>query len=311
MSIIATKDDDVLTLRANAIAAWEAQGYTCFDLGDCPNALPQSIYEDWLDLAEQVSNPNYNYLTNSVILYEREDTTIQYGPYLTTTWGQDAPYNAILPLINGQRPRAGCAIVAMGQIMKKHSWPTSYHWTLMGNYYNYNDSAPDVDTLFYDLGIAAGTNYGVNSSSTNLNNLMNAITNNHFHYSASFGTHSYSLAKSEVLAERPVYMQGKDVTTDVPHAWVCDGCKINAIHRNYILKVLSSDEPLSFVTAGTPYNSYETTDYMHMNWGEDGVANGWFYQDSVHFAGQVYLTWVEFNLSANRHDITGIMPNQN
>ena len=311
ISSIATKDDNLLTLRANAIATWEAQGYTCFDLGDCPNSLPQSVYENWLDLAEQVANPDYNYLTNSIILYMREDTTVQHGPYLTTIWGQDAPYNAYLPLINGLRPRAGCAIVAMGQIMRKHEWPNCYYWSSMGDYYTDEDTAPDVATLFYDLGAAAQTNYGVGGSSTNPNNLVSAITNNHFNYSATLVSHSYSSAKSEVIAERPVYMQGIDVISNTPHAWVCDGVKTYWTHRNYILKVLSSDEPLSYVTAGTPYNSYETSEYLHMNWGEDGAANGWFYQDSVHFAGQVYFEWIEFNMSANRSDIIGITPNQN
>ena len=306
-SSIATKDDDLLTLRANAIAAWEAQGYTCFDLGDCPNSLPQSVYEDWLDLAEQVANPNYNYLTNSIILYMRDDTTVQYGPYLTTTWGQDQPYNVNMPIIGGMNARA-----AMGQIMKKYEWPNSYNWGLMNDSYSWDGSALEIAQLFYDLGRDAHTHYKADGSSTSTDTLIMAITSNQYayHYYGTQVTHDYFTAKAEIVNERPVFMEGKSSSLDSAHAWVCDGSKTYWTHRNYILKVLSSDEPLSYVTAGTPYNSYETSDYLHMNWGEDGAANGWFYQDYVHYSGPFLFSWADFNYCAQRKDIIGIEPNR-
>ena len=105
-------------------------------------------------------------------------------------------------------------------------------------------------------------------------------------------------------------MSGLTPGSTLGHAWVCDGSKTYWTHRNYILKVLSSDEPLSYVTAGTPYNSYETSDYLHMNWGEDGAANGWFYQDYVHYSGPFLFSWADFNYCAQRKDIIGIEPNR-
>ena len=52
-------------------------------------------------------------------------------------------------------------------------------------------------------------------------------------------------------------------------------------------------------------NSYE---YLHMNWGEDGDANGWFSGDNVAFSGYLYNTLIQFNYSSNRQDIINITP---
>ncbi len=312
VSDASTKSDDLLTLRANSIAAWEAQGYTCYDLSDCPNSLPQSVYADWLDLAEQVANPDYNYYTNSIILYLREDTVAQNGPLLQTTWGQDEPYNVYTQVINGVNARAGCSVVAMGQIMKYYCWPTVYPWSSMNNQYGFFSSAPEVATLFYDLGQDFHTHYQ-SGSSTSTDTLMMAITGSQYayHYNATYGTHNYNTAVSEVVSNRPVFMEGVDLSDGTAHAWVCDGYKINTTHRKYMLKVLSVDEPLSYVSAGSPYESYDSSSYMHMNWGEDGAANGWFYQDYVFYSGPFLNTTVTFNYSSQRKDVTGISPNYN
>lgn len=309
----ATKTDDLATLRANAIAAWEAQGYTCYDLCDCPNSLPQSVYEDWLDLAEQTANPNYDYYTNSIILYMREDTVSQHGPYLQTTWGQDNPYNANLALVAGLHPRAGCSVVAIGQIMRYYEWPTVYDWSSMNDHYAYNSNAPEVAAFFYDLGRDSHTHYYSDKSTTSLDTLMTALVSNQYayHYYANAIDHNYSTVLSELVYERPVYMQGVEASSGNAHSWACDGFKTQTTYRNYILKVLSSDEPLAYVTAGSPYNSSTSSTYLHMNWGEDGEANGWFYQDLVNYSGPFHMITVSFNYSTQRKDIVGLMPRYN
>lgn len=314
---ITTKSGDLLSLRAASIAAWEAQGYTCYDMSDgCPNSLPESVYEDWLDLAEQVANPEYNYLTNSIILYKREDAVTQTGPLMQTTWGQDQPYNEYTPIVGGLNARAGCSVVAIAQIMKYYGWPNSYSWSSMANHYGLLDSAPQVAGLLAEIGSYANTNYKANGSSTKIDSVRIVITGSQFpyHYYATVqNPHNLNTTMSEILSNRPVFMQGQDNTPTPPvaHAWVCDGYKTQSIHRNFILKVLSTDEPLSYITAGNPYNSYENSSYLHMNWGEDGDANGWFYQDNVHYSGPFQGITVEFNFSAYRKDIIGITPNYN
>lgn len=60
------------------------------------------------------------------------------APLLSTTWGQDNPYNGMTPTIpatDGEHTRTGCVATAMAQIMNYHKWPVtgigahSYYWT--------------------------------------------------------------------------------------------------------------------------------------------------------------------------------------
>ncbi len=44
--------------------------------------------------------------------------TTQRGPLLTTSWGQDAPYNANCPVVDGVRCPTGCVATAMAQVMR-------------------------------------------------------------------------------------------------------------------------------------------------------------------------------------------------
>ena len=47
------------------------------------------------------------------------------GALISTTWGQNAPYNNLLPTYNGQRCVTGCGATAMAQIMNYHGAPSS------------------------------------------------------------------------------------------------------------------------------------------------------------------------------------------
>ena len=71
---------------------------------------------------------------------------------------------------------------------------------------------------------------------------------------------------------RPVYMQGVDdcntdtYSDDVGHAWVIDG---------YVEYVTTIDSYENGQLIGSfPYDDYHV---MHINWGWDGVCNGYFY----------------------------------
>ena len=116
------------------------------------------------------------------------------GPLLTTTWGQDDPYNQMCPPVPGSclQTLAGSVAVAWAQIMKYWNWPTmgtgshSYSWggtTLSADFNTTYDWAdmPDqltvssvstqkdaVAKICYHVGIAAGTNYGCDRSNSYL-----------------------------------------------------------------------------------------------------------------------------------------------
>ena len=48
------------------------------------------------------------------------------GNILSTTWTQESGFNVALPQISGQYPPAGCATIAMAQVMKYNEYPTFF-----------------------------------------------------------------------------------------------------------------------------------------------------------------------------------------
>lgn len=53
------------------------------------------------------------------------------GNILSTTWTQESGFNVALPQISGQYPPAGCATIAMAQVMKYNEYPTFFNWNSM------------------------------------------------------------------------------------------------------------------------------------------------------------------------------------
>ena len=306
-SEISTKaEDDTLSFRDAAIAEWEANGFECMDLATSSMYLDPTVYSLWCSLAQAQSNPNYNYMQSAVVLYYGTTNTTQVGPLLSTTWGQWEYYNDRIPMINNVRPPAGCSIAAMAQIMRYHQWPTIYPWSTMSN----NAATYYTKVLYYNLGRDAQTTYTQYSSTTNINDLKNAITGNnyHYHYNASVANHSYATTKSNINNYKPVFMQGLDSSSGRAHAWVCDGLKTYTTAIYLALMVYTVDEKYMQAENSSWYSDSNSYEYLHMNWGEDGDANGWFSGDNVAFSGYLYNTLIQFNFSSNRKDIINITP---
>ena len=45
------------------------------------------------------------------------------APFVSTTWGQSTPYNAMCPRVDGAKCVTGCVATAMAQIMNYYCWP--------------------------------------------------------------------------------------------------------------------------------------------------------------------------------------------
>ncbi|MBQ3743044.1 MAG: C10 family peptidase [Bacteroidales bacterium] len=261
-SRIPTKaEDDTLTFRDEAIAEWEANGFECMDLATSSLYLNPTVYSLWCSLAQQQSNPNYNYMQSAVVLYYGTTSTPQVGPLLSTTWGQWEPYNDRIPMINNERPPAGCSIAAMAQIMRYHQWPTLYPWSTMSN----STATYYTKVLYYNLGRDAQTSYSLSGSSTNINNLKNAITGSsyHYHYNASVANHSYATTKSNINNYKPVFMQGYDSSSGEAHAWVCDGVKTYTTAIYLALMVYTVDDKYMQAENSSWYSDSNSYEYLH------------------------------------------------
>lgn len=120
------------------------------------------------------------------------------APLMSTRWKQDAPYNEEIPKtrfsLGSRRPLVGCVALAMAQMMRVHSWPTTgqgshsyrhattyqgqavettysadfgattYLWSAMRDSYSSDATATPVATLCYHCGVAVDMEYGVEAS---------------------------------------------------------------------------------------------------------------------------------------------------
>ena len=195
-----------------------------------------------------------------------------------TVWGQDEPYNNLCPTVGGERCVTGCVATAISQIMYVHKYPTTgtgsktyttesnklqlsanfgattYDWSnMLPDYKNdYNSTqANAVATLMYHVGVAADMDYDPDGSGTTSSaSLANMST--YFGYDKGIQTLPKDYMKEEgilrmIVADleigHPVYVSGATKNRE-GHAFVCDGIKSDG--------------------------------YLHINWGWNGVSNGYF-----------------------------------
>lgn len=211
------------------------------------------------------------------------------GKYLETpAYDQDAPYNLQCPNVkeSGKTVQAltGCVATAMAEVIRYHEWPEkgtgtiggysyisdykqkvnipsfsidshSYDYTLMPFSYKGSETTAQknaIAQLMHDCGVMveAYYNYGTGTGAYS-ENIVSALSE-HMGYSAS-SQHIYrqaytdaewtKLIQKEINEGRPIIYSGVD-SEGGGHQFVCDG--------------------------------YDTRDYIRINWGWSGDANGYF-----------------------------------
>lgn len=214
---------------------------------------------------------------------ERREAEAENYPTITpilgeTVWGQGEPFNNKCPEINGERTVTGCVATAISQIMYVHKYPTkgtgshsyttetkklkvsanfgntTYDWANMIPDYNKSytsTQANAVATLMHHVGVAADMDYTVDGSGA-VSSIALAAMTEYFGYNKAINVLPKDFLKeettlqtvaSDLQAGRPVYISGSTVNQE-GHAFVCDG--------------MQSDG------------------YLHINWGWNGMANGYF-----------------------------------
>lgn len=203
-------------------------------------------------------------------------------------WTQDAPMNDLCPHYNyggyNYPTYAGCAAIAIGQIMRYHQHPAqgkgsvayitdsydlsvstdlgahTYDWAKILPNYLYTtftaEQRAEVAKLVYDVAAAARMDFSPGASNTQDYRVAQALVN-HFDYDPAlqlidhrfYSTQAWAEnIREELQAGRPVYLSGANVSNAnsqvAGHAFVVDG--------------------------------YNAEGYYHINWGWNGSSNGYY-----------------------------------
>ena len=254
------------------------------------NALPeQGITEEW----------------NCYKYGSQEKGQTQYnpvGPLLTTRWNQGCFYNNFCPVDTTRpckRAPAGCAAVAMAQILKFWEHPglcnkiegyqnaaygyiesidaSSYDWSIMPEELNESSSwskVTEVSKLIHHCGASLKMSYGPKVSAACCFYIPGALSE-YFSFNQSvqyIERKNYSnrawenILKVELDMGRPLIFLAKD--PKAVHAFVCDG--------------------------------YQNPDYFHFNWGWSGENDGYYYMDA--------MAVESYHFTQNQRAIIGIEP---
>ena len=200
-------------------------------------------------------------------------TTYSVAPKTTTQWHQRKPYNQMCFTSSGEQAVAGCAPIAMAQIMAYYEYPKSCsNYTLDWNaiksdYYvtSGTEEANAVAALIARIGKIANTKYGVSASSTNTKIIKPAFVT--FGYkTGSLQNYSADAAMASLKKDELVYMRGEN-TKGEGHGWVVDG-------------YMSQKETTWYYGTTYPYSLYRTVyryrTYISCNWGWGYGYNGYY-----------------------------------
>lgn len=248
--------------------------------GDTGEFDPQTAAPAMLSLLDC-----YDSLVASGITQEKTAGLTQenISPLVAAKWDQEAPYNALTPVIGGDNALTGCVATAMAQVFRTLQYPeegtgsVSYEWRTGGRtleydfdgksfdydlmtdtYDSYSDEASRmaVAELMYACGMSVRMDYSdVFSGAVDIDAAM-ALTE-HFGFSESLelkyrdfyrADEWASMLCGELSAGRPVLYYGFSPAGG--HAFICDG-----------------------------YMNDSGNAYFHFNWGWSGVSDGYFMAD--------------------------------
>jgi len=219
----------------------------------------------------------------------------------TAQWGQGSPYNEKCPWVDGESERSvtGCVATAMAIFIRYNSWPEKGKGTIEeyqfgigsgpkkgikytvpshsieGKSYDYSKMPvlknPEIWTeaeknavadLMYDCGTMVHMAYGENASSAYSANIIPALSE-YMSYSkgacevfrSSYNQKDwFDMLKKEIDANRPILYGG--LSSEGGHQFILDG--------------------------------YDDAGFMHVNWGWEGIDNGWYMLNALGYKGMFF-----------------------
>lgn len=174
-------------------------------------------------------------------------------PFIITTWGQGAPFNALCPTVNGQNCPTGCVATAMAQVMNYYKCPrneaaaldgyigtqvdveslpsTSFDWD--------NMTEDDIASLMRYCGQSVMMNYGPEASGAIIEHVAYAMewyfgfdNSINWVYASNISSDKWiDLIYREMSYGRPVILGGGEDMGK--HAFVCNGYKDGLFYINW------------------------------------------------------------------------------
>lgn len=247
-----------------------------------PGKEPEPVYP---------ANPLF---PDGIIAGDWKNTIFYENGLCKVKWGQLYPYNMYCPVIDGQRAKACCLSVALGQLMSVYKYPSQYSgftfdWDEMTKFekaYNVSEEAKNsIGKLMQFLGEKnnLAVSYGKDQSSADLDNVKRSLRN--FGYSNGGSIKDYSTADivSELIKRNSVVISGYSHKNNIwewfssfkvytgGHSWLAHGL----LRRSRTVTEYSRGKLIKEWT--------ETKWYILCNW-------GWNCDDDGYYLSEVFDT---------------------
>lgn len=193
----------------------------------------------------------------------------------TANWGQGYPYNAQCPIIDGVQTPTGCVATAMAIVMKYHNWPEQGRHS---HKYNTNPFGTSLDEMNYG-DIEFDYNLMEQEGNTEIAALMRA------------SGHSVNMVYGENLSGTFVWLVSHSLQRFFKYSPDCQ--YIEKSHFSYnewndiILSQLNNGYPIIYSGFTQEKDGHAfiidgyKKDMFHINWGWDGLSNGYFSLNST------------------------------
>lgn len=236
--------------------------HTAFWNAISPTQNGQTRFEPLTPTPGPVEGATYRYLVDT----EVKTFEVNYGPLVSTRWGQGEPWNQYCPLKtdgNGGRALVGCVAVAGAQMLlylqdfydltmyaPSHCFYSGniddydfyvdlYQtdiWDNMAkyNYENQSEVLPADELYEYSamlmayVGDLVGMEYGNNSSGASTMNLRERVFSEFDISCSEMNRYSLNTIINNLREDLPVILKGRDSNRDVGHSWIVDG-----YHKEY------------------------------------------------------------------------------
>ncbi len=223
-AFVAVASKKFRSMIENPILAYSTESH--FEINDASNALMNNLANQLLKMKDKKGY--YRPLPAA---------SVNVQPLLgEMAWGQDEPYNMYTPLADTSHCLTGCVPTALAQVLRYHSpaFEKQPYWANMRDSYSkeYGSEAKEVAKLMGQIGEGLHTNYGLEASSSTLQNVKGFLL---FQMGCS-GQMQYiqqmsdslkvALVQAELHKKRPVVASNKN------HCYVIDGCDGEYLHYN-------------------------------------------------------------------------------